>query len=280
MIVYNNQVFSEDPIYRFHFEEFEIPENFYLHVGYNPSNLKKTNKDEKHILIDLEQPNRFLHPSTNYSTTDCENFYDKILTINPEFVKNRNKKLNKNLYQHVFFPFSEKYLNFNFDKTNEIIYTGNVDYFGLNQKFSKYSYIWVGNGGTHRNIDYISKINLTNISKISLSHSIVDFNNLTDYLNTHLDTVTHNNGVFEQHKARTIEAAFSKCIIIHLKTGQNIIEEFFKEGEDFLYYEDGIIDEVLENYNKYEYLANNAFNKAINNYSTKEFYKQYIKPLI
>ena len=150
----------------------------------------------------------------------------------------------------------------------------------MNQKFSKYSYIWVGNGGTHRNIDYISKINLTNISKISLSHSIVDFNNLTDYLNTHLDTVTHNNGVFEQHKARTIEAAFSKCIIIHLKTGQNIIEEFFKEGEDFLYYEDGIIDEVLENYNKYEYLANNAFNKAINNYSTKEFYKQYIKPLI
>lgn len=280
MIVYNNEIFGGDPLHRFHFEEFEIPNNIVLHIGYNPINLKKTNEDEKHVLIDLEQPNRFLHPSTNYSTFICEDFYDKILTINPEFVKNRNKKLNKNLYEHVFFPFNEKYLNQNIIKTNDIIYTGNVDYFGLNKKFNKYNYVWVGRLGTHVNISYESKINLTNSSKISLSHSIVDFKNIKDYLDIHKDVVTHIDGIFEQHKARTIEAAFSKCVIIHLKTGQNIIEEFFIEGKDFLYYEDGIVEDILENYNKYEYLANNAYNKAINNYTTKEFYKNYIKPLI
>jgi len=108
MIVYNTTIFSEDPLNKFHFEEFDLDE-LTIHLGYQRGNLKKNN-NKKYVLIELEQPNRFLHPSTHNDTFLCENFYDKILTINPEFVKNRNKKLGKDLYEHVFFPYSKNYI--------------------------------------------------------------------------------------------------------------------------------------------------------------------------
>jgi hypothetical protein len=278
MIVYNNNIFSEDPLHKFHFEDFHTCDNLKLHLGFHPQNLNKK-EGEKHILIELEQPNRFLHPSTHESTLICESFFDKILTIHPEFVKNRNKLLNLDLYQHVFFPYSSRYLSTNINKTNDVIYTGNKDYYNICGDLGDKSVIWVGANGNTRNITYQEKINLTSKSKIAISHSIVEFKDLIKFMDEQKETITHFDGVFEQHKARTIEAAFNKAIIIHIDTGQKIIEEFFKEGEDFLYYKKGIIEEVLNNYDNYTYLADNAYNKALSNYTTEHFYNKYIKPL-
>jgi hypothetical protein len=208
----------------------------------------------------------------------CEEFFDKILTINPIFVKSRNESLGKNLYEHVFFPYSHRYISKSFNKTNDIIYTGNKDYFDVCKKLmSKHNMVWVGADGNRKGISHIEKINLTSSSKISISHSIIDFNDIIDYVNSHQNTIYNVNGIIEQHKARTIEAAFNKSIILHVKTGQNIIEEFFKEGVDFLYYEEGIVDEILNNYEKYTYLSENAFNKALTNYTSEHFYNNFIK---
>jgi hypothetical protein len=276
MILYNTNIFKEDPLYKFHFEEFDSDE-LIIHLGYNQGNLNKID-NRKHVLIELEQPNRFFHPSTQNDTFICENFYDKILTINPEFVKNRNKQLGKDLYEHVFFPYSENYILENTEKKQDIIYTGNKDYFNILGKYN--NVIWVGNNGNVRNIPYLEKIKLTSESKISISHSIVEFKDLIHFMDTHHETVKHIDGIFEQHKARTIEAAFNKCIIIHIDTGQKLIEEFFEEGKEFLYYQEGIIEEVLNNYDNYKILAENAYNKAINNYTTKHFYNNFLKPLI
>lgn len=280
MIVYNTDIFKEDPLYKFHFEDFHNDENVIIHLGFNKSNLFKRSPNEKHILIELEQPNRFLHPSSHQTTYVCESFFDNILTINLEFVKNRNKILNKDLYYHVFFPYSLNYLKNEFIKSNDVIYTGNKDYFNICSKINKNNLIWVGLNGNKHNISYEEKISLTNSSKISISHSIVDFSDLINFMDTQKETVSHNNGIFEQHKARTIEAAFNKSIIVHIDTGQKLIEEFFKEGEDFLYYKEGLIDDILNNYEKYKFISENAYNKAINNYTTKHFYDKFIKPLI
>lgn len=280
MILYNSSVFGEDPLHKFHFEDFHNDNETTIHLGYNPSNLDKKSQNEKHILIELEQPNRFLHPHSHSTTTLCESFFDKILTINSIFVNNRNKFLGKELYQCTFFPYSLRYLMAEFDKNVDVIYTGNRDYFNVCNTLSNRSLIWVGGNGNRRNISHTDKINLTSRSKIAISHNIVDFSRVIGFMDTHKDVVGHINGIFEQHKARTIEAAFNKAIIIHIDTGQKLIEELFKEGEDFLYYEDGIIEEVLNNYGDYQHLAENAYNKALNNYTTKHYYNKYIKPLL
>lgn len=280
MITYNTRIFAEDPLLKFHFEDFDKNDKLNLYLGNSDTSLLKYDNNKVNILIELEQPNRFLHPESHNTTFICEDFFDKILTINPEFVKNRNEQLGKNLYEHVFFPYSSRYIPTNFEKTNDVIYTGNKNYFDICSKINGYSLIWVGENGHKKNISYEEKIHLTKSSKISLSHSIVDFKDVIPFMDKQNKTVSHINGIFEQHKARTIEAAFNKSIIIHIDTGQKIIEEFFKEGEDFLYYKDGLIDEILSNYEDYKYLSENAFNKATNNYTTEHFYNKFIKPLL
>lgn len=282
MILYHNKIFKEDPLFKFHFEDYLINEKIVLHLGFDPSVNRIKNNGEVHILFDLEQPNSFLHPLCNQNTFICEGFFDKILTINPIFVKSRNKILKKDLYQYVFFPYSKRYIKETYNKTNDVIYTGNKDYFNIckNIMASNKSFIWVGLNGTKNNISYEEKIQLTNNSKISISHSIIDFNDLKEYIDGHYEIIPNINGIIEQHKARTIESAFNKSIIVHVKTGQNIIEDFFKEGVDFLYYEEGIIDEIINNYEKYTYLSENAYNKAISNYTTEHFYDKFIKQLI
>ena len=280
MILYNHSGFGEDPLHKFHLEDFHNNSEVIIHLGYNPSNLVRKNQNEIHVLIDLEQPNRFLHPVSHDTTFICEKFFNKILTINPEFVKNRNKTLGIDLYTHVFFPYSLRYVSDDSNKTNDVIYTGNKDYYNICNKINNHSLIWVGSGGHRYNISYLEKINLTRDSKVSISHSIVDFKDLISFMDTHKDTVGHIGGTFEQHKARTIEAAFNKSIIVHIDTGQKLIEEFFKEGEDFFYYKDGLINNILNNYEDYKYLSENAFNKAMNNYTTEHFYNKYIKQLI
>jgi hypothetical protein len=280
MIIYNNKIFSEDPLFKFHFEDFNISDNINLYLGNSDTNLLISDKNKFNILLELEQPNRFLHPNSHGTTFICEDFFDKILTINPEFVKNRNEQLGKNLYEHVFFPFSSRYVPISFEKTNDVIYTGNKNYFNICGNIGNHSLIWVGENGHKKNITYEEKLHLTRSSKIALSHSIVDFKDVVNFMDEQKNTVSNIDGIFEQHKARTIEAAFSKSIIVHVDTGQKLIEEFFKEGEDFLYYKDGLIDEILNNYEDYKFISENAFNKAVNNYTTEHFYKKYIKPLL
>lgn len=282
MIQYHNKIFKEDPLFKFHFEDYLHDEKIVLHLGFDPSLDKVKKNGELNILFDLEQPNSFLHPLCNQNTFICEEFFDKIFTINPFFVESRNKVLRKQLYEYVFFPYSKRYIKSTFEKSNDLIYTGNKDYFGVCQNLMRHhkNFIWIGMDGNKHNVSYEEKIHLTNISKISISHSIIDFSDLQDYINSHQNVVPNVNGIIEQHKARTIESAFNKSIIVHIKTGQNIIEDFFKEGVDFLYYEEGIINEILNHYEDYLYLSENAHKKAIENYTTEHFYDRFIKPLI
>jgi hypothetical protein len=278
MILYNDGLLlTEDPLFKFHFEEYHKTDNVVLHLGYNQKNLIDK-KNKKHILIQLEEPNMFLHPESHDRTKICEDYYDKILTINPEFVKNKNIILGKDLYTHVFFPFNRKYDMSTNIKTNDIIYTGNKDYFDLYERYqNKYPFIWVGNGGNRRGISYEEKINLTANSKISISHSVVDFSPIKNFINKYTNIVSNNDGIFEQHKARTIEAAFNKTIIVHYSTKFDIINEFFVEGVDYVKYREGIIDDIIGNYEKYKFLSENAYNKSISEYSTEHFYNKYIK---
>jgi UDP-N-acetylglucosamine 2-epimerase len=115
--------------------------------------------------------------------------------------------------------------------------------------------------------------------KITLAHNILDFhptgftiiNNLMKECFP-IDTWTP--GTIPQVKSRMFEAAIMKCIILVYKDNTSLIEKYYEPGVDFLYYKtedecNELIEKILQNYDDYKYIAENAFNKTINNYTTK-----------
>ena len=62
----------------------------------------------------------------------------------------------------------------------------------------------------------------------------------------------------------------------------NPIEKFFEPEKDFLYFEDEedlkkILNHVVNNYDEFDQMRENAYNKAVNNYTTKHFVEKFLK---
>ena len=81
-----------------------------------------------------------------------------------------------------------------------------------------------------------------------------------------------------QMKTRSIEAAFNKTLSLVKKDPWNVIEHFFEPGVDFLYYESNeqlapMIQEITENWDDYKHIVDNAYEKAVNNYTSQQMYK-------
>jgi spore maturation protein CgeB len=59
------------------------------------------------------------------------------------------------------------------------------------------------------------------------------------------------------------------------------IEKWFTPNEDFIYYDnesnlEQIIKDTLHNYNNYQFMIENAYNKAKKEYTTEQFVKKYL----
>ena len=63
----------------------------------------------------------------------------------------------------------------------------------------------------------------------------------------------------------------------------NVIENYFKPGKEFVYFEEGHleekIDEILQNYDYYQEIAMNAYKRAIKEYTTKAFAKNILSKI-
>lgn len=76
------------------------------------------------------------------------------------------------------------------------------------------------------------------------------------------------------------EAAFSRSLILCKKDEFNVIERYFEPNKEFVYFEDNLqdkIEEILANYPKYERIIENAYQRAIKNYTTKAFVNDFLK---
>jgi hypothetical protein len=159
---------------------------------------------------------------------------------------------------------------------------------------------------THHNVTYRDKLRLISQSKVSLIHNTLSVVN--DYMISQLHKVDGyaENEAFvmipsklnrihylkkriglnaeiqvPQLKSRVFEAAFLRSLMLVRKDSFNIIENYFKPNEDFIYYEDNNLvsrlSEIVENYESYAHIVENAYNKAINNYTTKHFFEKFLK---
>jgi hypothetical protein len=194
-------------------------------------------------------------------------YADKWLTIlNPE-VSGRNGNR-----QSVFYPTNEEVIkNINYsDKKYDVIYTGNInrgphtDIISNTIKDFNYrlfsferNHLVTNSGGS-----YLEKLQMVADTKISVCHGLVG------------------DGT-PQTKSRYFEAAFCKSLILMYRDNWNLIEEWFTPNIDFIYWnnESELRDLVIDasnNYEKYLPIIENAYNKAINNYTTINFIEKYV----
>ena len=78
------------------------------------------------------------------------------------------------------------------------------------------------------------------------------------------------------------ESAFSRCVILCQRDDWNVIENWFTPEKEFMYFDDEQdldkkINHIVNNYNEFDDMRINAYNRAINNYTTKHFVDRYLK---
>lgn len=278
---------TEDPLYYMHFEDHvDDARDCYLFMAdFYDALYGDDYRDKERVVLTLEEPN--FCTSDRPRIVDLHNNADQILTLcsyTAELFDNRTA---------VFFPFNERYIPNSESKTVDVAYFGSYPT-GYNwasyvdNVFSKYSYkIGSYTSGNMQRCSYESKIETLGKSKVAVVHNVCNVygahNRYTDFPGgdsnralTHLD---HN--LLPQIKSRTFEAAFSGAVILCQKDHWNVIENFFTPEVDFLYFcdEEDLakkIDLVLNDYSSFDSIRQNAFDKAVNNYTVKKFVEKFL----
>lgn len=246
----------------------------------------------KNYSLDLETPNRWINHDNRKFAFEQEKLCEKIFCLCPFFAKKRNETLGTQKYKEVFFPFSKNKIPINKEKNFDLIYISNSNPPWIHElrKLKDFKICILGATNplsTHSSPTYESKIDLISRSKVCIVHNEY-------YLRPSHNNILDNEKEFEelkkyievrnfkttQHKSRVMDAAFCRSMMLCKKDEFNIIENIFKEKNNFLYFDDfNIIDTILEtinNYSKYKEMVDTTFDFALNNYTTEQFYNKFI----
>lgn len=296
--------YMDDPVYHLDLKRYENQtDDFYLVVGdlYTPPKLQQK-FDKPVVVLTLEEPNfctRDLKfdPNTNTSrligphADDFNNAF-KILTLCPYTAASISNRI------PIFFPFNEKYIKNEFNKTFDIVYSGHY-HSGMLPEFIKsihdgginYRVINSSNDiyTTNPNCSYLEKLELYSQSRITLCHNLLfigehNIHRYKQFLNAESNSAFAylDHKIMPQIKSRVFEAAFNKSVILCLKDPWNVIEMFFEPEKEFIYFENEFdlvekINYIKNNYNEFEPMVEQAYSRAINNYTTQHFYEKYLK---
>lgn len=279
---------TEDPLYYLNFEKYEdVARDCYLFMAdfYNDLYSGKYEDKEK-VVLTLEEPNFCVNPGAKVKLHEVA---DKILTLCPytaELFDNR---------ELVFFPFSEDWIPPDHEKVIDVSYFGSLPK-TINWKsyienvFTKYNFRFghYSMGNVPR-CSYADKMKILSASKVSVVHGICNIDTSIVHMYRNFPKGESNKAFSElekgwapQIKSRMFEAAFSKCVMLCQRDPWNPIEHFFTPDKDFLYFDDEEdlkrqLDYVINNYDLFDQMRENAYNKAVNNYTTKHFVEKYLK---
>jgi hypothetical protein len=278
---------TEDPLYYFDFKRFEtIGRDCYFFLADFYDSLYSGQYDDKEkVVLTLEEP--------NFCTVDSPKMFlhdkaDLILTICPytaELFDNRTL---------VFFPFNEELIPIAKEKEIDICYFGSFPrsypwHQYMNNVVYTYNYRYGHyNAGNMRGCTYAEKIDTMSRSKITLVHGLCNVDNsiiqkYRNFIHGNLNNAFNflENGMLPQVKSRMFEAAFCRSLILCQKDPWNPIEYFFEPNKEFIYFNDEnelkyLIDHITNNFEDYQFIISNAYERAINNYTTKHFVERFL----
>jgi hypothetical protein len=158
---------------------------------------------------------------------------------------------------------------------------------------------------TNKDVTHREKLKLISESKVTIVHNILFHNvfaarcvqNTPDFrsngafaeipdksmLRSLWHAILGKEYIVPQQKTRLFEAAFCRSLILCRKDRFNVIERFFEPGKEFVYYEEGRLEETLErvlaDYDSYKQTIENAYQRAMRDYTTDAFFEKYLKNL-
>ena len=120
-----------------------------------------------------------------------------------------------------------------------------------------------------QNLLYLSQPEIEGVKRLP------DYIKNEAFQHLHTDTIP-------QIKTRGFEAAFNKTLMLVKRDPWNVIEHWFEPEVDFVYYDSesqlkSKIRDILENWVDYKQIVENAYNKAVSNYTTKNLIKKIVK---
>lgn len=238
-------------------------------------------------------------------STSSDDLFDKVWTICPYSVAWLNEIKNTKKYNYVCYPFSHLDIPVQNEKKYDVCYHGgihsqhHVDCLNVMKEFN-YRYMSMTNGinryteqvlrqgaATDLNLTNEEKIKRISETKISVCYNFFPVRGSSDLENIKLRKDWWKNQAFShvesdkiipQFKSRFNEAAMSKTLNLVSKDHWNVIEHWYKEGEDFIYFDDkedlkNKIENILNNYEDYEHVLENAYNKSME-HTSKNLYKK------
>jgi hypothetical protein len=159
---------------------------------------------------------------------------------------------------------------------------------------------------TDKNVTHEQKLKLISQSKVTIVHNIL-FQNENgvwqiqktpgfrdnkafalipekNILRSIADFFLRKEYIVPQQKTRLFEAALCRSLILCRKDYFNIVEKFFTPDKEFVYYEkDGLkekLKDILEHYEKYRPMIENAYQRAMREYTTDIFFEKYLKNIL
>ncbi len=305
--------YPEDPARNFNFDRFNKSyDDFIFIAGAFEYKILENLVNKKVVFLELEDPNRFFAEDEEFNHIKYEKYFSKIFTICPYTAKWLNSKYNNSKRIFTFFPFNEELIPKKTDKLFDVVYSGHIIGDKLNEivnTITKFNYRLISHSNnkhiTDKSVNYNKKLEIVAQSKISIiknsmelkDRQIIAINKIKGSENNYaFKNVPHNykktwlsrllpRKTIEvpQIKSRVFEAAFCHTLILCEKDDFNVIEKFFKPNHEFIYYEKGELErkikEILNDFEKYKPVIENAFQKARKEYTTRSFYDKYLKEL-
>ena len=294
-----NNGLHADPVLNLDFKRYQkISKDCYLFLGDAYDELRSENYNDKYkIYLTLEEPNFCTLASGPHRTTLPR--ADKILTLCPYTAQSASPQKRVPIY----FPVNHLHIRPDSQKKYDVIYSGGM-HFDLIRQFidviKNYNYRYVfyqslGGLVTNPGASHLQKMKLYSQTKISVIHNLLFCKDENQYMYKQFPGAQNNRAMYQffcddrtagfktmpQLKSRVFQAAFSKSLILCYKDSWNIIQKYFQPEKQFLYFINPKdlkqkINYILKNYDQYKNIIQNAYNKAVNNYTTWHFVKDFI----
>ncbi len=270
--------------------------------------------DESRLFFNGEQPCAYTNPDINIgnASTDLENKFTDIYTICPCTADWANEIYNngEEKFKPILFPIDKSNLISNFDKKYDAIFYGSVcgqDHVEAINAISKFNHKFLTLGVNHWhpneklvNVSGIGNL-ITDVNihtfekwKILSQTKVVPIYNQLYLHDNHIQNIkkydnweknrawSHlNEKRAPQLKPRVTEAALFKMLMLVKRDPWNLIEYWYNPNEDFIYFDSNdeleeLIYETTHNWENYQHIVENAYKKAVDNYTTEPILKRII----
>jgi hypothetical protein len=201
-------------------------------------------------------------------------------------------------YKYIFYPFNAKDIPEPKEKKYDVCYFGGIHsnlHAEMLNTITHYNYRYMTmthgiNRNTQEMLPLATDLNLTHNEKIdkvaeckvSVCYNIVPaeprhiaaIKTYPEWETNPAFTDVESYGAFPQFKSRMHEAAISRTLNLVFRDPWRVTEDYYTPDEDFIYFDSQQelkvkLDEILNNWDSYSFMLDNAYNKA-QNYTTEK----------